>query len=113
MNGGVDEIPKNFEELDRSAEMQFYDEWALSGAVDSIESLANGQRSGEFRPLIGYSGWGPGQLEGEIEEGSWLVLDFDEDFVLKSTLETIWDDALARLGVDETIFAMMGKAGKA
>ncbi len=50
--------------------------------------------------VLGYSGWGPEQLEGEMEQGSWLVLPYDETFAFTSQTEDIWERALARLGVE-------------
>ncbi len=49
--------------------------------------------------VFGYAGWGPGQLEHEMEEGSWLVLPYDESFAFTSDTEGLWERALARLGV--------------
>lgn len=93
--------------------MTFSDGWFLAASGDIIEGFALGHQYGAFRPFIGYAGWGPGQLEEEIEEGSWLLLDFDEDFFFDSLPGLHWDDALERLGVDPTAFLMMGKAGSA
>lgn len=104
---------EDLQSLDDSAELQFHDAWKLTGTADSIEEFAYGANLGVFRPYIGYTGWGPGQLETEIEEGSWLMLDFDEEFVFDHNFETLWDHAVDRLGIDETIFTMMGKAGSA
>lgn len=102
-----------FESLQTDGEIRFHDRWALSGTSDSIESFAFGREPNPFRPFVGYAGWGPGQLEREIGEGSWLLLDFEEEFVLEAQPDDLWDDALERLGVDETTFLMMGKAGLA
>ena len=49
--------------------------------------------------VFGYSGWGPGQLEHEMEEGSWLVLPYDPDFAFPADVAHLWEKALARLGV--------------
>jgi putative AlgH/UPF0301 family transcriptional regulator len=47
-----------------------------AGGVDSaIDLVRRGAApAGDFRLLAGYSGWGPGQLEREVEEGSWWVV---------------------------------------
>ncbi len=50
--------------------------------------------------VFGYAGWGPGQLEHEMEEGSWLVLPYDAEFAFSSDTTDLWEKALARLGVD-------------
>ena len=49
--------------------------------------------------LFGYSGWGPGQLEHEMEEGSWLVLPYDPAFAFPADVASLWQKALAQLGV--------------
>ena len=49
--------------------------------------------------VFGYAGWGPGQLEHEMEEGSWLVLPYDPDFAFPSDIAGLWERSLARLGV--------------
>lgn len=52
----------------------------------------------------GYAGWGPGQLEREMEEGAWLVLPYDAAFAFPTETDRLWDRALARLGVSpETV----------
>ncbi len=112
MLGGATPQP-NFDGLQADGEIRFHDQWALSGTSQSIESFAFGREGNLFRPFVGYAGWGPGQLEQEIGEGSWLMLDFDESFVLEAEPTNLWDVALHRLGVDETTFMMMGKAGMA
>jgi putative transcriptional regulator len=50
--------------------------------------------------IFGYAGWGPGQLEQEMEDGSWLVLPYAEELAFPGEEETLWDRALARLGAD-------------
>ena len=102
---------RTFEGLQEYGEVRFHEDWALSGTAHSIESFAFGAGVETFRPFVGYAGWGPGQLEEEIGEGSWLMLDFDEQFVLDAHTDAVWDLALARLGLDEATFLLMGKAG--
>ena len=50
------------------------------------------------RVFRGYSGWGPGQLEGEIESGGWLVLDAEPTDVFAADPEELWRDVLRRQG---------------
>lgn len=93
--------------------LTFSDDWHLAASGDLIEEFATGDQHGDYRPLLGYCGWGEGQLEAEIEEGSWLLLDFDGDFVLETVPDVHWEDALDRLGVDPAAFLMMGQSGMA
>lgn len=93
--------------------LTFSDGWFLAASGELIEGFAIGQEDGTYRPFIGYAGWGPGQLETEIEEGSWLLLDFEKDLFFDAAPSVHWDEALKRLGVDPTAFLMMGKSGLA
>lgn len=98
--------------LHDDGEVRFHDDFTLSGTSASIESFAFGQDDNPFHPFVGYAGWGPGQLEDEIGDGSWLMIDFDPN-IIACDPHQMWALALETLGVDETTFAMMGKAGSA
>ncbi len=56
---------------------------------------------------IGYAGWGPGQLDKEIQEGGWLFADVDPNLVLNGEPTTAYDRALATLGLTPTTVWMM------
>jgi putative transcriptional regulator len=56
-----------------------------------VAAVVNGVRI--FR---GYAGWGPGQLEDEIESGAWLVLDSEPGDVMSSDPDQLWRDVLRR-----------------
>jgi len=66
-----------------------------------------GQRLREFaayppfhvRLLLGYAGWGPGQLAFEMSQGSWLHADASPGLIFETPPEDLWDAALATLGV--------------
>lgn len=49
--------------------------------------------------MLGYSGWGPGQLEGEIAAGAWLPVPLDEDVLFDVALRDKWEKAYALLGL--------------
>lgn len=48
------------------------------------------------RVFRGYAGWGPGQLEGEIDAGAWLVLDAETGDVFSSEPDELWRNVLRR-----------------
>jgi putative transcriptional regulator len=52
------------------------------------------------RFVIGYSGWGPGQLEAELEASAWLISDVDPDLIFRIPAERMWETAIRRLGAD-------------
>jgi putative transcriptional regulator len=49
--------------------------------------------------MLGYSGWGPGQLEGEIAAGAWLPVPLDEGVLFDVALRDKWEQAYALLGL--------------
>ncbi len=51
-----------------------------------------------IRFYLGYSGWGAGQLQHEIEEKSWLVLDFNQIDLFKDSHEDMWPKVLKAVG---------------
>ncbi|MEZ5063680.1 MAG: YqgE/AlgH family protein [bacterium] len=51
-----------------------------------------------LRAYVGHAGWGAGQLDAELDTGSWIVCTADERFVFDIPAETVWDHALRALG---------------
>jgi putative transcriptional regulator len=84
---------------------------ALTATLDILRAISRG--SGPRRSLIalGYAGWGPGQLDAEIQANSWLHVEADESIVFDGDLEEKWQRAMAKLGVD--LLALSGDAGHA
>lgn len=69
------------------------------GVLD-LSREADDVRAGvdRLRVFAGYAGWGPGQLEGELEQGSWYVLDADPEDALTSLPGGLWRFVLKRQG---------------
>lgn len=49
-----------------------------------------------LRVYAGHSGWGPGQLEDELDEGAWLVVDGEPGDGFRPDTDTLWRDVLVR-----------------
>ena len=58
------------------------------------------------RLMIGYSGWGPGQLESELEASAWLVCEVARDLIFNTPPDEMWEKAIRRLGADPASLQM-------
>lgn len=57
------------------------------------------------RLLLGYAGWGPGQLDQEITASAWLIIPIDLDLVFETPPDELWHTAFRTLGVDPVTIA--------
>ncbi len=73
--------------------------FAWSPAPSAIEAVTYGTGPKRYLFTLGYSGWGPRQLEGEIERGDWLIAPADESLVFELKGDAAWDKAVERAGV--------------
>lgn len=64
--------------------------------LDEIVRLADSA----FRVFSGYSGWGPQQLEGELDEGAWLIAPARADHVFAGQHEDLWKEVADEVGRD-------------
>ncbi|UCF66579.1 MAG: YqgE/AlgH family protein [Acidobacteriota bacterium] len=71
----------------------------LITARDGLARLAS-RRTERMRCYIGYAGWGPGQIENELEEGAWVPLAADAKLVFDQPAEDVWVRALTQAGID-------------
>lgn len=51
-----------------------------------------------IRFFVGYSGWSGGQLEEELETGSWVVTDANTNYIFKAPYQRLWSQAMAHKG---------------
>ena len=79
-------------------------EYALSPSRDRLRALV--AASADFWLCLGYAGWGPGQLDRELTEGSWIHLDEGVDDVLKAQVHDRYEHALRLLGVNPDLLWM-------
>ena len=63
-----------------------------AGAPESMDGIRRA------RVFAGYAGWGPGQLDAEMEQGSWLTEDALADDVFSSEPEQLWTTVVRRKG---------------
>lgn len=81
---------------------------ALSSSPEALRAMAESPPD-NMRLILGYSGWGPGQLASEMARGSWLHADLDLELIFATPADEIWDRALRSLGIDpETIVQGFG-----
>lgn len=84
-------------------------------AFDRVaDEIAGGQAESRRRlVLLGYSGWAPKQLEGEIARGAWLPVPLDEKILFDVKPEERWEAAYALLGLTPTNVMSMRTVGEA
>lgn len=93
------------------ATMQVEGGYGMTATLDVLEALARGEGPTTALFALGYSGWGPGQLEAEIARNDWLTADAPADLVFSADDAGKWSAALRRMGVDPvTLSAQAGRA---
>jgi putative transcriptional regulator len=85
--------------------------FALTATVDILKAIATGEGPRRSLLALGYSGWGPGQLESEIAANGWLIVPADPKIVFERDLDDKWQLAMAVQGV--TLAALSSVAGRA
>ena len=91
--------------------MDITQEIALTASKDIIVDLALNKGPDDNLVVLGYAGWGGGQLEKEIAENSWLTVPAEANILFETPLEHRWNAVMQQYGID--INLMSGDAGHA
>ncbi len=83
----------------------------MTATVDVLRAIAGGAGPKKAMLTLGYAGWGPGQLDAEMQHNHWLTVDPDENLVFDVALDRKWERAMAKLGV--SVEMLSGVAGHA
>mgnify|MGYP003348707584 CR=1 FL=1 len=71
---------------------------ALTASLEILKDMAGGQGPRNAWLALGHSGWAPGQLDQEMQDSAWLVVDGDAELVFDPNFDGKWQRALDRLG---------------
>ena len=71
----------------------------FAGSLAVLRRMASEPPS-RVRILLGYAGWGPGQLESELAQGAWLVAPADASVVFATDLPEMWSQVVRSLGIE-------------
>lgn len=83
-----------------NATLPIDDKICLTATVDILKAIANGNGPKHAILALGYAGWGPGQLENEIQGNGWLHCDADPDLIFGDDVDEKYARALAKIGID-------------
>jgi putative transcriptional regulator len=73
---------------------------AVTATVEVLRAIGKGEGPRQSLFALGYAGWGPGQLDAEIQANGWLSVAADDDIVFSADYDAKWRRALAKLGID-------------
>lgn len=83
----------------------------LTATVDILKDMAAHRGPRHSMLALGYAGWGPGQLDSEVQQNAWLNVPSDETLVFDPEIDSKWTRAIAKLGIDPSLLS--GDAGHA
>jgi putative transcriptional regulator len=95
----------------QDATLVINDDVALTATIDILKSIADGRGPAHRLLALGYAGWGPGQLDDEIQRNGWLSVPADDELIFGGDIGTRWEAAMAKIGIDFNMLS--GQAGRA
>ena len=96
---------------DWGSTLKISDNLGLTSSRDILESISSAEGPDHALLTLGYAGWGPGQLDEEIQANGWLNVQADDDLIFGSSIDLKWERAMAKMGIDFS--KLSGAAGHA
>ena len=85
---------------DWTSSLSLSNELMITTSKDILEALGTDKAPSQYLVTLGYAGWGPGQLEKELQENSWLTTPADNHILFETPIEQRWKKATEKLGID-------------
>lgn len=82
------------------------DSFAITSTLEVLRSIAHNEGPQHYVAALGYTGWDAGQLEAELRDNAWLVVDPTAELVFNDSLELKWRHAMAHIGVDPALLSL-------
>lgn len=90
----------------REDTVRINDHIGITGTVDILRAIADGGGPNKSIFALGYAGWGPGQLEAEIQMNNWLTVPADDDLLFGTDLSSKWEKAMQKIGIHPAMLSM-------
>ncbi len=104
LNGGPVQMDRGFilhsPIGDWDSSLKVTDNIAVTTSKDIMQAIANDEGPENSLIALGYAGWGPGQLEHEMSENTWLSCPANETILFSTLIDKRWKAAAMLLGVD-------------
>ena len=104
LEGGPVEKARGFvlhsNEVTLEESMKVTDGLSLTTSRSILDAIGESEGPRKYLVALGYSGWGPGQLEKEMEESAWLSCPANEHVLFEVPLEDRLEAAASSLGID-------------
>ena len=81
---------------------------ALTQSADVLVDASHGRGPEKMRLFLGYAGWGPGQIEGELQDNAWLVCDANIAEIFTSQSDDLYEKCVAAMGIDLALLSNEG-----
>lgn len=83
-------------------------DFTMTATVDVLQDMARGAGPRQALLALGYAGWGPGQLEAEIQANGWLVAPAALSIVFEPNDTDKWSAALHSISIDPRLLSAEG-----
>ncbi len=81
------------------------DDICLTATVDVLRAITLGRGPQRAIMMLGYSGWGAGQLENEVSANGWLTCPASQDIIFDDDFEAKYHSAFASMGIDPAMLS--------
>ncbi len=78
---------------------------AMSNTLDLLEAISTGRGPQDYLICLGCAGWGPGQLESEIRQNSWITCPASNEIIFNTPVTEKWKEAMKQVGVDPSLLS--------
>ena len=85
-------------------ELQVSSTVCLSSDPQILQDITLHSGPSNYLFLLGYAGWGPGQLENELMDNGWLTLPAEDDIIFRTPDSMKWKVAAQKFGIDITTY---------
>jgi len=95
-------ILHSIEDFNSKHTIQINSHLGITGSTEIVKKMAKGEGPKKSIFALGYAGWGAGQLEEEILNNMWIIIEADDDILFNTSTDKKWEKALEKLGIDPT-----------